>query len=102
VKLPPDLKVGYIMAQATRSRTLAEIGVHPHLLTPSDLAQGELSSYDAIIVGIRAYSPSPTSLQPRRACSLTSKRRTLLVIQSVEFPAPIRLLSGAQPGESRR
>ncbi len=57
VKAPHDLKVGYIMGTGDEvPQALTEIRIQPHLLSSTDLAEGDLSSYDAIIVGIRAYS----------------------------------------------
>ena len=100
VKLPPDLKVGYIMGTGDEvPAALAEIGVHPHLLTPSDLAQGELSSYDAIIVGIRAYSAVPElfAATPRLLAYVQNGGTLLVQYQSVEFPAPYPLTLGRNP-----
>jgi len=34
---------------------LASLGFSVHLLTPDDLATGDLSGYDAIVTGVRAY-----------------------------------------------
>lgn len=60
IKTIPHLKVGYVMGTGDRvPETLAEIGIHPTLLTNSDLATGNLSQYHTIIIGIRAYSDRP-------------------------------------------
>jgi LmbE family N-acetylglucosaminyl deacetylase len=57
VKVAPALRVGYIMGTGDDvPQALEEIGVHPHLLTAADLATADLSSYNAILIGIRAYS----------------------------------------------
>jgi LmbE family N-acetylglucosaminyl deacetylase len=57
VKVAPNLRIGYIMGTGDNvPNALEEIGVHPHLLNPSELASADLSSYTAILVGIRAYS----------------------------------------------
>lgn len=60
IKTVPNLKVGYIMGTGDRvPQTLAEIGIHPTLLTDADLATGNLSQYHTILIGIRAYSNRP-------------------------------------------
>jgi LmbE family N-acetylglucosaminyl deacetylase len=100
VKVPPGLKVGYIMGTGDEvPEALAEIGVQTHLLTPSELAQADLSAYDAIIVGIRAYSSRP-DLTPatQRLFAYVRDGGTLLVqYQSNQFPAPYPLTLGRNP-----
>ena len=60
IKTVPNLKVGYVMGTGDRvPEALAEIGIHPTLLTDADLATGNLSQYHTIIIGIRAYSNRP-------------------------------------------
>ncbi|MBS1801159.1 MAG: PIG-L family deacetylase [Acidobacteria bacterium] len=60
VKTAPGLKIGYIMGTGDDVATsLADIGIHPALLTAGDIASGNLSQYDAIILGIRAYAARP-------------------------------------------
>ena len=100
VKVPPHLNVGYIMGTGDDvPAALAEIGVQTHLLTPSDLAQGDLSGYDAIIVGIRAYSARPEFFTAtQRLLAYVQNGGTLLVqYQSVEFPAPYQLTLSRNP-----
>src|SRR5579864_914417 len=56
VKLPPALKVGYIMGAGDEIPTvLSSVGVSVNLITPQELAGGDLGRYDTIVVGIRAY-----------------------------------------------
>ena len=40
-------------------RSLEDLGVHVKFLSPQDIQTGNLSAYDAIIVGIRAYAVRP-------------------------------------------
>ena len=55
VKLPADLKVGYIMGVGDEvPQALEQIGVKVTMLGEKDLANGNLDGFDAIIVGIRA------------------------------------------------
>lgn len=57
VKVPEKLKVGYIMGTGDDvPRSLAEMGVDVSLLSPQDVALGDLGKFDAIVVGIRAYA----------------------------------------------
>ena len=100
VKLPPDLKIGYIMGTGDDvPEALEEIGVEPHLLTATDLAEGDLSSCDAIVVGIRAYSFRPDlTAATQRLFDYVRNGGTLLVqYQSVQFPAPYELTLGRNP-----
>jgi hypothetical protein len=39
--------------------SLENVGVHVHLLSPQDVSSADLSSYDAIVLGIRAYAARP-------------------------------------------
>jgi LmbE family N-acetylglucosaminyl deacetylase len=100
VKLPPALKIGYIMGTGDEvPQALAEIGVEPHLLTPIDLAQGDLSDYDAIVVGIRAYSSRSdlTAATPRLLEYVRNGGTMLVQYQSIQFPAPYPLTLGRNP-----
>jgi LmbE family N-acetylglucosaminyl deacetylase len=100
VTVPPNLKVGYIMGTGDDvPEALAEIGVQTHLLTPTDLAQTDLSTYDAIVVGIRAYSDRPDlTAATQRLFAYVRDGGTLLVqYQSVQFPAPYPVTLGRNP-----
>jgi hypothetical protein len=56
VTVPRDLRVGYVTAENDPiPEALREIGVHVELLDEQALAFGDLSKYDAIAIGIRAY-----------------------------------------------
>jgi LmbE family N-acetylglucosaminyl deacetylase len=60
VKVAPHLTIGYIMGTGdTVPQALADIGIHPTLLNAADLANADLSQYNAILIGIRAYSNRP-------------------------------------------
>ncbi|MGB7170244.1 MAG: PIG-L family deacetylase [Acidobacteriaceae bacterium] len=100
VKVPHDLKVGYIMGTGDEvPQALTEIGIQPQLLSPADLAEGDLSTYDAIVVGIRAYSSRPDlTAATSRLLDYVRNGGTLLVqYQSVQFPAPYDLSLGRNP-----
>jgi hypothetical protein len=56
VKLPPNLAVGYIMGAGDDiPQVLRDIGVNLQMISPQELATGDLSRYGTIVLGIRAY-----------------------------------------------
>ncbi|HEV2117403.1 MAG TPA: hypothetical protein VGR48_15335, partial [Terriglobales bacterium] len=56
VKVPQGLKVGYIMGAGDDiPQVLREIGVNLTMISPQELAGGDLSHYATIVLGIRAY-----------------------------------------------
>jgi hypothetical protein len=57
VRLPALRRVGYVRGASDRvPEFLAQAGVPIVLLGPADLSGGDLSGYDAIVVGSRAYA----------------------------------------------
>lgn len=60
VKVQAGLKVGYVDGGLDRvPEALRQLGVNVRLLTPEDLASGDLSQYDTIVIGVRAYRTRP-------------------------------------------
>jgi hypothetical protein len=60
VKIAPHLKVGYIAGTGDEvARSLQDLGVNVTFLSPQDVATGDLSAYDTIVLGIRAYAARP-------------------------------------------
>ena len=60
VKVAPGLKVGYVMGTGDDvPMSLESLGVSLHLLQPADITTGNLSAYDVIVLGIRAYAARP-------------------------------------------
>src|SRR5262245_49485460 len=56
VELPKALKVGYIMGAGDDIPAgLEQLGLDLHLITPQELAAGDLSPFNTIVLGIRAY-----------------------------------------------
>jgi LmbE family N-acetylglucosaminyl deacetylase len=56
VKLPAQLRVGYIMGTGDEiPSVLQSVGLNTSIITPQELASGDLGRYGTIIVGIRAY-----------------------------------------------
>lgn len=88
VKIAPDLRIGYVMGTGDNvPDALEEIGVHPHLLSATELATADLSRYSAIVIGIRAYSNRPDlTANNNRLLSYVQNGGTLIVqYQSGEF-----------------
>jgi LmbE family N-acetylglucosaminyl deacetylase len=57
VKVAPNLNVGYVVGAGDEMpAALQQLGIHVHFLAPGDLASGDLSKYDTIILGVRAYA----------------------------------------------
>lgn len=57
VKVAADLKVGYIMGTGDDvPSSLEHLGVKATLLGPSEVATGDLSRFDIILLGVRAYA----------------------------------------------
>lgn len=57
VKIAPGLRVAYVMGPGDDvPAALGQIGVQVTQLNAQDLAAGSLSAYDAIVIGIRAYT----------------------------------------------
>lgn len=88
VKVTPNLSVGYVMGTGDDvPQALEEIGVHPQLLSATDLATADLSHYSVILIGIRAYSNRPDLVtNNNRLLSYVRNGGTLVVqYQSGEF-----------------
>jgi LmbE family N-acetylglucosaminyl deacetylase len=57
VKVAPGLKIGYVMGSGDEvPESLGSLSLKAQLLTPQDLASGDLSQFDVIVLGVRAYA----------------------------------------------
>jgi len=57
VKVTPGLNVGYVSGAGDDvPQALVNLGINVHFLSPGDLASGDLSRFDTIILGVRAYA----------------------------------------------
>jgi hypothetical protein len=57
VKVAPGLHVGYIVgAGDDLPQSLENLGINVHFLSAEDLANGTLSTFDTIILGVRTYA----------------------------------------------
>jgi hypothetical protein len=97
VKLAPGLRIGYVMGTGDLVPEAIEgLGGAAHLLTAAELASGDLSAWNVIVIGIRAYSARPelAAAQPRLD-EFVRRGGTLIVqYQSGNFPAPFPLSMG--------
>jgi LmbE family N-acetylglucosaminyl deacetylase len=97
VKLAPGLRIGYVMGTGDLVPEAIEgMGATPHLLSADELSSADLSAWNVIVVGIRAYSVRPelAAAQPRLD-EFVRKGGTLIVqYQSNNFPAPLPLSMG--------
>ncbi len=97
VKVARGLRVGYVMGTGdTVPDAIQGLGITPHLLLVSDLAAADLSVYDVILIGIRAYSARPelAAAQPRLNSYVEAGGTLVVQYQSGNFPAPFPLTMG--------
>jgi len=60
LQFPRHLKIGYVAGTGDEIPQILEtLGLHPVLLSDGDLARGDLSRFDVIVIGERAYSVRP-------------------------------------------
>jgi LmbE family N-acetylglucosaminyl deacetylase len=81
VKLPPSLRVGYIMGAGDEiPSVLQSVGLNTTLITPQELATGDLGRYGTVVVGIRAYD-TRTDIREhnRRLLDYVNRGGTLIV-----------------------
>ncbi len=96
--VPAGLRVGYIAAENdTLPEILRQIGIRLDMLDEVALAFGDLSKYDAITVGIRAYELRPDLLRANARLLDYVKRGGTLLVQyqrdfawNEELPAPFK------------
>jgi LmbE family N-acetylglucosaminyl deacetylase len=97
VKLASGLRIGYIMGTGDLVPDAIEgLGVSPHPLSPDEVTSGNLSRWNVIVVGIRAYSVRPElAAAQARLDEFVRQGGTLIVqYQTSSFPAPIPLSMG--------
>jgi LmbE family N-acetylglucosaminyl deacetylase len=97
VKVAPGLRVGYVMGTGdTVPQAMEGLGIQPHLLTTSELYSSDLSAWDTIVIGIRAYSNRPElgMIQGRLDAYVQGGGTLIVQYQSNTFPAPYALAMG--------
>ncbi len=102
VKLAPGLRIGYVMGTGDQVPEAIEgLGAASHLLTNSELASGDLSAWNVIVIGIRAYSARPELARAQPRLDEFVRRGGTLIVQyqSGNFPAPLPLSMGGRMPE---
>jgi LmbE family N-acetylglucosaminyl deacetylase len=97
VKLQPGLKIGYVMGTGDHvPEVLEAMGTKVHLLTEAELRSGDLTQWDTILIGIRAYSVRSelAQVEPRLEDYVRSGGNLVVQYQSGDFPAPYKLELG--------
>jgi LmbE family N-acetylglucosaminyl deacetylase len=81
VKIPPDLKVGYVMGAGDEiPNVLKQLGLDVTLIPPERLAKEDLNRYGTIVLGIRAYdSQKDVAANNKRLLDFVSAGGTLMV-----------------------
>ncbi|MGB2624944.1 MAG: PIG-L family deacetylase [Candidatus Acidiferrum sp.] len=103
INVPENLRVGYITAEGEPiPQALRMLGIQVETLDAQTLAFGDLSKYDAIIVGVRAYELRPELPGAnQRLLDYVSKGGTLVVQYNRDFawnkaeyaPYPAKILT---------
>jgi LmbE family N-acetylglucosaminyl deacetylase len=100
VKVAPGLRVGYVMGTGdTVPDAIEALDITPHILTDAELTSGDLSQWNVLVIGIRAYTARPelAAAEPRLE-EFVERGGTLIVqYQSGGFPAPLPLAIGRFP-----
>ncbi|HEY3012957.1 MAG TPA: PIG-L family deacetylase [Gemmatimonadales bacterium] len=85
--LPRLTRVGYIRGAADRvPEALRGVGIPVTLLTPAILERGNLSRYNAIIVGPRAYEIDSALVENNRRLLEYARRGGLVIVQYQQQP----------------
>lgn len=99
LKIAPGLKVAYIMGTGDDvPQSLENLGIHVTMLSAQDISSADLSSYDAIVLGIRTYSARPELARANARLLNYAKAGGVVIVQyqSTEFnggfaPYPLTL-----------
>ena len=107
INVPKNLRIGYITAESEPvPDALKMLGIQVDMIDPAALAFGDLSKYDAMVIGIRAYelrSDLPGANQ--RLFDYVSNGGTMLVQYERDFAwagknyAPYPAQIASKPGE---
>jgi hypothetical protein len=87
IALPALSRVGYVRGAADRvPEALLGIGVPLELVGPDSLARGDLSRYDAIVIGSRAYETEPALVANNGRLLDYVRNGGLVVVQYQQYP----------------
>jgi LmbE family N-acetylglucosaminyl deacetylase len=98
VKVPKDLRIGYIMGAGDNIPTVLEqIGINVTMIRPDELATENLNRYQTIVLGIRAYDTQKEVIANNQRLLEYVKQGGRLVVQyntMGSFGVPIDFNSG--------
>jgi LmbE family N-acetylglucosaminyl deacetylase len=120
LQVAPRLNVAYLPGTGDDvPAALEDLGVHPHLITVADLKPEALKSYDAVVLGVRAYEAHPDLAAANPALNAYAAAGGVVIAQYntgrlpqgtgpyplelggsekvVEEQAPVRILNPANP-----
>src|SRR5437899_521785 len=87
IALPALTRVGYVRGASDRvPEALQAVGVPIELLGPDTLARGDLSRYDAIVIGSRAYETEPAVVASNGRLLDYVRAGGLLIVQYQQYP----------------
>jgi LmbE family N-acetylglucosaminyl deacetylase len=87
IALPALSRVGYVRGAADRvPEALLAVGVPVELLGPDTLARGDLSRYDAIVIGSRAYETDAALVANNGRLLDYARAGGLLLVQYQQYP----------------
>jgi len=98
IALPKLARVGYVRGASDRvPEALGAVGIPIELLGPDTLGRGDLSHYDAIVIGSRAYETDPALVAANGRVLDYARAGGLVIVQYQQYPfvsgsfAPYRL-----------
>jgi LmbE family N-acetylglucosaminyl deacetylase len=87
VALPALAHVGYVRGASDRvPEALAAVGVPLEMISADSLARGDLSRYDAIVIGSRAYETDPALVANNGRMMDYVRNGGLLIVQYQQYP----------------
>ena len=87
IALPSLSRVGYVRGASDRvPEALQAVGVPIELLGADSLARGDLSRYDAIVIGSRAYETDPALVANNGRLLEYARAGGLLLVQYQQYP----------------
>jgi LmbE family N-acetylglucosaminyl deacetylase len=86
IRLPPLRRVGYVHGAADRvPEYLRSIGVPVEVLSERDLEAGDLSRFDVIVIGSRAYETEPALVRANGRLLDYARAGGLLIVQYQQY-----------------
>jgi LmbE family N-acetylglucosaminyl deacetylase len=87
VSLPGLTRVGYVRGASDRvPEALLAVGLPLELIGPDSLARGDLSRYDAIVIGSRAYETEPALVANNGRLLEYGRNGGLIIVQYQQYP----------------